>query len=93
MWVCLVSGGEIGPASVFDTVTLIISDSEAGGMDGCCYGDPPPPPVPLHGTLPVYDLNITILPVNNQVPTITLGKTLFSDIKNVFYCPKKYSVI
>lgn len=59
---------------MFDTVTLIISDGEAGGMDGCCYGDPPPPPVPLHGTLPVYDLNITIIPVNNQVPTITLGK-------------------
>jgi len=70
-----VSGGEIGPGSVFDTVTLIISDGEAGGTDGCCHGDAPPPPVPLHGTLPVYDLNIIVLPVNNKVPTVTLGKT------------------
>lgn len=71
----LVSGGEIGPEPVFDTVTLIISDGEAGGTDGCCHGDAPPPPVPLHGTLPVYDLNITVLPVNNKVPAVTLGKT------------------
>lgn len=72
----LVSGGEVGPEPVFDTVTIIISDGEAGGMDGCCHGDAPPPPVPLHGTLPVYDLNITVLPVNNRVPVVTLGKTL-----------------
>uniref|UniRef100_A0A3B5APF7 FRAS1-related extracellular matrix protein 1-like n=1 Tax=Stegastes partitus TaxID=144197 RepID=A0A3B5APF7_9TELE len=64
--------GEIGPAPVFDTITLIISDGEAGGTDGCCHGDAPPPPVPLHGTLPVYDLNITLLPVNNRGPSVTL---------------------
>uniref|UniRef100_A0A3Q1GPG1 Fras1 related extracellular matrix 1b n=1 Tax=Acanthochromis polyacanthus TaxID=80966 RepID=A0A3Q1GPG1_9TELE len=70
------TGGEIGPAPVFDTVTLIISDGEAGGTDSCCHGDAPPPPVPLHGTLPVYDLNVTVLPVNNRVPSITLGESL-----------------
>ncbi|XP_035502757.2 FRAS1-related extracellular matrix protein 1b isoform X2 [Scophthalmus maximus] len=70
------TGGEIGPEPVFDTVTLIISDGEAGGTDGCCHGDAPPPPVPLHGTLPVYDLNITVLPVNNKVPAVTLGESL-----------------
>uniref|UniRef100_A0A3B5LP84 FRAS1-related extracellular matrix protein N-terminal domain-containing protein n=1 Tax=Xiphophorus couchianus TaxID=32473 RepID=A0A3B5LP84_9TELE len=70
------SGAEIGPGPVFDTVTLIISDGEAGVMDDCCHGDVPPPPVPLHGTLPVYDLNITVLPVNNKVPEVTLGKTI-----------------
>ncbi|XP_060934047.1 LOW QUALITY PROTEIN: FRAS1-related extracellular matrix protein 1b [Limanda limanda] len=70
------TGGEVGPERVLDTVTLIISDGEAGGTDGCCHGDAPPPPVPLHGTLPVYDLNITVLPVNNQVPAITLGESL-----------------
>uniref|UniRef100_A0A3Q3W4W6 Calx-beta domain-containing protein n=1 Tax=Mola mola TaxID=94237 RepID=A0A3Q3W4W6_MOLML len=64
--------GEIGTEPVFDTVTLIISDGEAAGMDGCCHGDALPPPVPLHGTLPVYDLNITVLPVNNQVPAVTV---------------------
>ncbi|XP_023194698.1 FRAS1-related extracellular matrix protein 1-like isoform X1 [Xiphophorus maculatus] len=70
------SGAEIGPGPVFDTVTLIISDGEAGVMDDCCHGDVPPPPVPLHGTLPVYDLNITVLPVNNKVPEVTLGQSL-----------------
>ncbi|XP_070816237.1 FRAS1-related extracellular matrix protein 1b [Chaetodon trifascialis] len=70
------TGGEIGPEAAFDTVTLIISDGEAGGTEGCCHGDAPPPPVPLHGTLPVYDLNITILPVNNKVPAVTLGETM-----------------
>ncbi|XP_030584122.1 FRAS1-related extracellular matrix protein 1b isoform X2 [Archocentrus centrarchus] len=68
------TGGEIGPEPVFDTVTLIISDGEARGTDSCCHGEAPPPPVPLHGTLPVYDLNVTVLPVNNKVPTITLGE-------------------
>lgn len=72
----LCPGGEIGPDPVYDTITIIISDGEAGGLDGCCHGDAPPPPVPLHGTLPVYDLNITIKPVSNKVPSVTLGKTL-----------------
>nr|XP_020464816.1 FRAS1-related extracellular matrix protein 1-like [Monopterus albus] len=70
------TGGEIGPEPVVDTVTLIISDGEAGGMEGCCHGDTPPPPIPLHGTLPVYDLNITVLPVDNKVPTVTLGESM-----------------
>lgn len=66
-------GGEIGPEAVLDVVTLIISDGEAGAAGA---GEAPPPPVPLHGTLPVYDLNVTILPVNNQVPVIRLGERL-----------------
>ncbi|XP_035509431.1 FRAS1-related extracellular matrix protein 1b [Morone saxatilis] len=70
------TGGEIGSEPAFDSVTLIISDGEAGGTEGCCHGDAPPPPVPLHGTLPVYDLNITVLPVNNKVPTVTLGESM-----------------
>ncbi|MEQ2278292.1 hypothetical protein XENORESO_015745, partial [Xenotaenia resolanae] len=72
------SGAEIGPEPKFDTVTLIISDGEAGVTDNCCHGDAPLPPVPLHGTLPVYDLNITILPVNNKVPQVTLGKMIMN---------------
>uniref|UniRef100_I3JAE1 Fras1 related extracellular matrix 1b n=1 Tax=Oreochromis niloticus TaxID=8128 RepID=I3JAE1_ORENI len=70
------TGGEIGPEPVFDTVTVIISDSEARGPDSCCHGEAPPPPVPLHGTLPVYDLNITVLPVNDKVPAVTLGESM-----------------
>ncbi|XP_047442063.1 FRAS1-related extracellular matrix protein 1b [Mugil cephalus] len=70
------TGGEIGPEPVLDTVTLIVSDGEVGAEDGCCHGDAPPPPVPLHGTLPVYDLNVTVLPVNNRVPSIRLGESV-----------------
>ncbi|KAF6715166.1 FRAS1-related extracellular matrix protein 1 [Oryzias melastigma] len=80
------SGGEIGPDPVTDIVTLIISDGEAGIKEGCCHGDPPPPPVPLHGTLPVYDLNITILPVNNKVPIITLGENLLVVDEGSYVC-------
>ncbi|XP_061594087.1 FRAS1-related extracellular matrix protein 1b isoform X2 [Cololabis saira] len=68
------SGAEVGPEPAFDTVTLIISDGEATVVDGCCHGDAPP--VPLHDNLPVYDLNVTILPVNNKVPAVTLGESM-----------------
>uniref|UniRef100_A0A3B3RES9 Fras1 related extracellular matrix 1b n=1 Tax=Paramormyrops kingsleyae TaxID=1676925 RepID=A0A3B3RES9_9TELE len=71
------TGGEIGPHPVSDPVTLIVSDGEAGAPEGCCHGDAPP--VPLHGFLPVYDLNITVLPVNNQAPVITIGHMFMVD--------------
>ncbi|KAM9365122.1 FRAS1-related extracellular matrix protein 1b [Pholidichthys leucotaenia] len=70
------TGKEIGPEPVFDVITFIISDGEAGGTNRCCHGDAPPPPVPLHGTLPVYDLNVTILPINNKVPSVILSESL-----------------
>lgn len=73
MFLC--QGGEIGPDPILDTVTLIVSDGEAGTA-GCCQEDAVPPPVPLHGTLPVYDLNVTVIPVNNQAPSIIIGKDL-----------------
>lgn len=66
-------GDEIGPDPILDTVTLIVSDGEAG-TDSCCQEDAVPPPVPLHGTLPVYDLNVTLTPVNNKTPSIIIGK-------------------
>ncbi|XP_067846389.1 FRAS1-related extracellular matrix protein 1b isoform X2 [Heptranchias perlo] len=73
------TGGEIGYSSCMDTVTLIVSDGEAGTADSCCYDGPLPPPVPLHGSLPFYDLNITVMPVNNQPPTIKVGDTFTVD--------------
>uniref|UniRef100_A0A3Q2YK90 Fras1 related extracellular matrix 1b n=1 Tax=Hippocampus comes TaxID=109280 RepID=A0A3Q2YK90_HIPCM len=78
------TGGEIGPAPASDTVTLIISDGEAGGTDGCCPGDAPP--VPLHGTLPVYDLNVTLLPVNNKVPSVILGGSVLAVDEGSWAC-------
>ncbi|XP_077572863.1 FRAS1-related extracellular matrix protein 1b isoform X2 [Stigmatopora nigra] len=70
------AGEEIGPAPVVDTLTLIISDGEAGAGDVCCPGDAPP--VPLHGALPVYHLNVTLLPVNNKVPAVILGASVLA---------------
>ncbi|XP_061834466.1 FRAS1-related extracellular matrix protein 1b [Nerophis lumbriciformis] len=78
------TGGEIGPRAVSDTVTLIISD---GGLEGCCRGDAPP--VPLHGSLPVYDLNITLLPVNNKVPAVILADSMLVVDEGSFACLNK----
>ncbi|XP_077653460.1 FRAS1-related extracellular matrix protein 1 [Urocitellus parryii] len=70
------TGGEIGLVPCFDTITLVISDGEAGPfVNGCCYNGPNPS-VPLHESFPVYDLNITVHPVDNQPPSIAIG-TLF----------------
>nr|XP_033771844.1 FRAS1-related extracellular matrix protein 1-like [Geotrypetes seraphini] len=73
------TGGEIGQSPCTDTVTLIVSDGEAGTVGGCCNDGPRPPPVPLHVSLPVYDLNITILPINNQPPSIYIGEIFIVD--------------
>ncbi|XP_048395823.2 FRAS1-related extracellular matrix protein 1b isoform X1 [Stegostoma tigrinum] len=73
------TGGEIGYSPCTDTVTVIVSDAEAGTVDSCCYDGSLPPPVPLHGSLPFYDLNITVMPVNNQPPTIHIGDTFAVD--------------
>ncbi|XP_040397310.1 FRAS1-related extracellular matrix protein 1 isoform X2 [Cygnus olor] len=68
------AGGEIGLTPSFEILTFIVSDGEAGpDVKDCCYDRPLPPPVPLHDPFPVYDLNITILPVDNQPPSIATG--------------------
>uniref|UniRef100_A0A2K6GRG7 FRAS1 related extracellular matrix 1 n=1 Tax=Propithecus coquereli TaxID=379532 RepID=A0A2K6GRG7_PROCO len=67
------TGGEIGLVPCFDTITLVVSDGEAGPfVNGCCYNGPNPS-VPLHESFPVYDLNITVHPVDNQPPSIAIG--------------------
>uniref|UniRef100_A0A8C9F6G4 FRAS1 related extracellular matrix 1 n=1 Tax=Pavo cristatus TaxID=9049 RepID=A0A8C9F6G4_PAVCR len=68
------TGGEIGLNLSFEILTFVVSDDEAGpDVKDCCYDRPLPPPVPLHRPLPVYDLNITVLPVDNQPPSIATG--------------------
>ncbi|XP_010075703.1 PREDICTED: FRAS1-related extracellular matrix protein 1-like, partial [Pterocles gutturalis] len=68
------TSGEIGLTPSTEILTFIVSDSEAGlDVKGCCYDGALPPPVPLHNPFPVYDLNITILPVDNQPPSIATG--------------------
>ncbi|NXC41076.1 FREM1 protein, partial [Penelope pileata] len=68
------TGGEIGLTPFFEILTFVVSDDEAGAdAKDCCYDGPLPPPVELHSLLPVYDLNITVLPVDNQPPSIATG--------------------
>ncbi|XP_077004270.1 FRAS1-related extracellular matrix protein 1 isoform X3 [Tamandua tetradactyla] len=70
------TGGEIGLAPCFDTITLVVSDGEASPfVNGCCYNGPHPT-FPLHESFPVYNLNITVYPVDNQPPSIITG-TMF----------------
>ncbi|KAG9482906.1 hypothetical protein GDO78_009060 [Eleutherodactylus coqui] len=73
------TGGEIGARPRMDTVTLIVSDGESVSADTCCIEGPPPPPIPLHASLPVYDLNITLTPINNQLPVIIIGDVFVVD--------------
>ncbi|KAM4642173.1 FRAS1-related extracellular matrix protein 1-like [Discoglossus pictus] len=73
------TGGEVGVSPCMDTVTLIVSDGEAGSVGTCCSEGPLPPPVPLHASLPVYDLNIIITPINNQQPLLHIGEMFIVD--------------
>ncbi|XP_075688196.1 FRAS1-related extracellular matrix protein 1-like [Rhinoderma darwinii] len=73
------TGGEIGAYVRMDTVTLIVSDGESVSADTCCIEGPRPPPIPLHASLPVYDLNITLMPINNQLPVIIIGDVFVVD--------------
>ncbi|XP_012876209.1 PREDICTED: FRAS1-related extracellular matrix protein 1 [Dipodomys ordii] len=69
------TGGEIGLVPCFDTITLVVLDGEASPViNGCCYHRPDPSA--LHEAFPVYDLNITVHPVDNQPPSIEIG-TMF----------------
>lgn len=62
----------------FDTITLVVSDGGAGPfVNGCCYNGPQPS-VPVHDSFPVYDLNITVHPVDNQPPSVAIGDNAFS---------------
>ncbi|NXY18696.1 FREM1 protein, partial [Atrichornis clamosus] len=74
------TSGEIGLTPSIEILTLIVFDGEAGlEMKDCCYDGPPPPPVSRHHPFPVYDLNITVFPVDNQPPSIATGASLVVD--------------
>uniref|UniRef100_A0A674HN62 FRAS1-related extracellular matrix protein 1 n=1 Tax=Taeniopygia guttata TaxID=59729 RepID=A0A674HN62_TAEGU len=67
------TSGEIGLTPSTEILTLIVSDGEAGlDVKDCCYDGPPSPPL-SRDPFPVYDLNITVLPVDNQPPSIVTG--------------------
>lgn len=55
------TSGEIGPNTMYDSITFIVSDQ--------VYPSP--------ADLPVYDLNITITPVDDQRPVVLSGNPIF----------------
>jgi len=63
----------------------VISDGESGLLPSCCsdkatiFSAQTPE---IQNSLPVYDLNITVYPVNNQPPSIAVGNenTFLSDV-------------
>ncbi|XP_072260396.1 FRAS1-related extracellular matrix protein 1 isoform X2 [Pyxicephalus adspersus] len=73
------TGGEIGLEPCFDTITLVISDAELDTDVKCCINTHHNPLLPNHDSFPVYDLNITVFPVDNQPPSITIGEIFAVD--------------
>ncbi|XP_020638622.3 FRAS1-related extracellular matrix protein 1 isoform X2 [Pogona vitticeps] len=74
------TSGEIGLDPLFDILTFVVSDDEISpDANICCYDKSPSPAMPLHKTFPVYDLNITIFPVDNQPPSVATGATFVVD--------------
>ncbi|XP_066577018.1 FRAS1-related extracellular matrix protein 1a [Amia ocellicauda] len=75
------TGGEIGLNPRFDTVTFVISDEDQDATQSCCYkgSSPLAPTARIADSLPVYDLNITVFPMDNQPPTIIIGEMFVVD--------------
>ncbi|XP_072009032.1 FRAS1-related extracellular matrix protein 1 isoform X1 [Engystomops pustulosus] len=68
------TSGEIGLQPCYDIITLVISDAELDDdVNKCCFNGLHNSQVPSHDSFPVYDLNVTVFPVDNQSPTITIG--------------------
>lgn len=64
---------EIGLSPRHDTITFVISDGETETLALCCSGGSPvrvSSTAHLRQTLPVYDLQITVFPVDSQPPTL-----------------------
>ncbi|XP_058637530.1 FRAS1-related extracellular matrix protein 1a [Onychostoma macrolepis] len=76
------TGQEIGLQPRHDVVTFVISDGESGPVSSCCsdratvFNAQTPE---VQNALPVYDLNITVYPVNNQPPSIAVGEVFMVD--------------
>ncbi|XP_018549331.2 LOW QUALITY PROTEIN: FRAS1-related extracellular matrix protein 1a [Lates calcarifer] len=76
------TGLEIGLTPRHDTITFVISDGETENSALCCGGGNP---IRTRGTaqhrdsLPVYDLHITVFPVDSQPPSLTTGDIFMVD--------------
>ncbi|XP_033962126.1 FRAS1-related extracellular matrix protein 1a [Pseudochaenichthys georgianus] len=70
------TGLEIGLTPRHDTITFVVSDGETETSHPCCAAEPPPMTrdLPqLRPSLPVYDLKVTVFPVDSQTPSLTTG--------------------
>ncbi|CAJ1086551.1 FRAS1-related extracellular matrix protein 1a [Xyrichtys novacula] len=70
------TGLEVGLTPRHDTVTFVISDGDTGNPGLCCIDGNPSKTrgkTQLRDSLPVYDLKITVFPVDSQPPSLTAG--------------------
>ncbi|XP_056318384.1 FRAS1-related extracellular matrix protein 1a [Danio aesculapii] len=71
------TGQEIGLRPRHDIITFVISDGETEPISPCCSERDTL--INTQNSLPVYDLNITVYPVNNQPPSIATGEVFMVD--------------
>ncbi|KAL0970327.1 hypothetical protein UPYG_G00240500 [Umbra pygmaea] len=74
------TGAEIGLTPRHDTITFVISDGQNGPL--CCNdrGDTfKRDSLYIHNSLPVYDLKVTVFPVDSQTPSIATGEMFVVD--------------
>uniref|UniRef100_A0A3Q3FCR4 Fras1 related extracellular matrix 1a n=1 Tax=Labrus bergylta TaxID=56723 RepID=A0A3Q3FCR4_9LABR len=70
------TGLEIGLTPRHDTITFVISDGETENSGLCCIEGNPSRirgTTQLRDSLPVYDLQITVFPVDSQPPSLSTG--------------------
>ncbi|KAM9335623.1 FRAS1-related extracellular matrix protein 1a [Symphorus nematophorus] len=66
------TGLEIGLAPRHDTITFVISDGETENSALCC-GEGSPSRSRGSAQLPVFDLRVTVFPVDSQTPSLATG--------------------
>uniref|UniRef100_A0A673VRZ1 Fras1 related extracellular matrix 1a n=1 Tax=Salmo trutta TaxID=8032 RepID=A0A673VRZ1_SALTR len=76
------TGAEIGLAPRHDTITFVISDGQAENVPSCCNdrGDTlKRGRTQVQESLPLYDLKVTVFPVDSQMPSIATGDVFVVD--------------
>nr|XP_023676697.1 FRAS1-related extracellular matrix protein 1 [Paramormyrops kingsleyae] len=76
------TGAEIGFTPRYDIITFVISDEEAENFPACTSDGQPSPLSPaarLQKALPIYDMNVTVFPVDNQAPSLITGEVFVVD--------------
>uniref|UniRef100_A0A6Q2ZAF0 C-type lectin domain-containing protein n=1 Tax=Esox lucius TaxID=8010 RepID=A0A6Q2ZAF0_ESOLU len=73
------TGAEIGLSPRHDTITFVISDSQAENAPLCCGGRGDTfkgHQTSIQESLPLYDLKVTVFPVDSQTPSIGTGREI-----------------